>query len=199
MKRLTTRKLVLYALFIALIFVLGLTPLGLIPLGFINVTILCIPTIIGTIVLGMKGGLLLGFFFGLASTLSAFGVSLVPQSALAAMLLGASPVYVIVMCFVPRLLVPVVTSLVYRLSSRNGRTSVGVVPAAILGSLTNTVFYLGLMLLFFTISGLDSTPVLAIIGGTGLIAGSLEALAAALIATPCVAALMKLNQSGEGK
>ena len=59
--------------------------------------------------------------------------------------------------------------------------------------MTNTVFYLGLMLLFYTMAGLDSAPVLGIIGGTGIIAGSLEAVAAAVIATPCVLALNKIN------
>lgn len=43
-----THHLVLTALFVALILLLGFTPLGLIPLGFINVTILCVPVIIGT-------------------------------------------------------------------------------------------------------------------------------------------------------
>jgi len=197
MKKMATRKLVLYALFIALIFLLGLTPVGLIPLGFINVTILCIPTIIGTIVLGMKAGILLGFFFGLASTLSAFGISMVPQSALAAALLGVSPLDVIVMSFIPRLLVPVVTSLVYQLCCRKKQHALAVAPAAVLGSLTNTVFYLGLMLLFYTMAGLDSAPVLGIIGGTGIIAGSLEAVAAAVIATPCVMAIRKMYKAGK--
>ena len=52
------------------------------------------------------------------------------------------------------------------------------------------------MLLFFVICGLDSAPVLAVIGGTGLIAGSLEAAAAALIATPVVAALSRMGITG---
>ena len=71
MERNKVRKLVLYALFVALIFVLGLTPVGLIPLGFINVTLLCIPTIVGTVILGLKAGLVLGFFFFLAISIVA--------------------------------------------------------------------------------------------------------------------------------
>lgn len=193
MQRISTKKLVLYALFIALTLLLGLTPLGLIPLGFINVTILCIPVVIGTIVLGLKAGLLFGACFGLASTLSAFGLSMAAQSGLAAALLAVNPFYVLLLCFVPRLLVPVVTYSVYKLATKNGQGSLRVIPAAIAGSLTNTVLYLGLLLVFFTLAGLDSTPILAIIGGTGLIAGSLEALAAALIATPVVRVLLKIK------
>lgn len=193
MRRISTQKLVLYALFIAFTLLLGLTPLGLIPLGFINVTILAIPVIIGTIVLGLKAGLLFGACFGLASTLSAFGLSMAAQSGLAAALLAVNPFYVLALCFLPRLLVPVVTHAVYRLSTKNGQNSVGSIPAAIAGSLTNTVFYLGLLLLFFVMAGLESAPILAIIGGTGIVAGSCEAIAAALIATPVVRAIQKIT------
>ncbi|HWR24522.1 MAG TPA: ECF transporter S component [Feifaniaceae bacterium] len=182
----------MYALFIGLIFFLGLTPWGLIPLGFINVTVLCIPTIVGTLVLGLKAGLLFGFFFGAASLMSVLGLSMVPPSLLAGALLAKNPVFAVLMCFVPRMLVPVTTHLIYRLANRRKRTTLSVVPAAVVGSLTNTVFYLGLMLLFYALSGLDSTPVLGIIGGTGLIAGTMEAVAAAVIATPAVLALNKL-------
>lgn len=48
------------ALLAALIILLGVTPIGLIPLGFINVTILCLPVIIGTLLLGLRTGLVLG-------------------------------------------------------------------------------------------------------------------------------------------
>ena len=193
MRRSNVQNLVIHALFIALIFVLGLTPVGLIPLGFINVTILCIPTIVGTLALGLKSGLVLGFFFGSVSLLSALGLSLTPPSGLAQMLLGANPFFLVLMCYIPRLLVPVVTHFTFRLLTRKKENGLAAAPAAALGSITNTVFYLGLMLLFFVICGLDSKPVLATIGGTGLIAGSLEAVAAAVIATPVLAALKKLR------
>ena len=63
-----TTRFTLTALFAALVFLLGLTPLGLIPLGFIYVTILAMPVIIGTLVLGLRTGLLLGLAFGGVST-----------------------------------------------------------------------------------------------------------------------------------
>ena len=95
-----TRQLTLTALFIALVVLLGLTPLGLIPLGFINVTILHIPVIIGALVLGLKGGLILGCAFGLVSTLRAFGIPL-PASALVSNLMAESPLLVVVMSMLP--------------------------------------------------------------------------------------------------
>ena len=59
----STYRLTLTALFVALILLFGLTPVGLIPLGFINVTILCVPVVAGTLILGLKTGLLLGACF----------------------------------------------------------------------------------------------------------------------------------------
>ena len=178
------------ALLMALVFILGMTPLGLIPLGFINVTILCVPVIIGAILLGARSGLLLGLCFGTASTLSMLGISLTPPSALASTLFAASPVCALLMCYVPRLLVPMAALGVYRLLE--GHSKKLVLPlAAAAGSLTNTVLYLGLMLLFYAMNGLDSAKILGLIAGTGLIGGGCEAIAAALIVTPVVLALRK--------
>ena len=103
------------ALLMARVFVLGMTPLGLIPLGFINVTILCVPVITGALVLGARSGLLLGLCFGTASTLSMLGISLTPPSALASTLFAASPACALIMCYAPRLLVPMAALGVYKL------------------------------------------------------------------------------------
>ncbi len=189
-----TRNLALAAIFLALILLLGLTPIGLIPLGFVNVTTLCIPVIVGTLLLGLKTGLVLGLCFGAISAMSAFGIYGTP-SALASALVAASPVLAAVMCFLPRLLIPVTTHFVYKLIARDREAYVRAVPvAAVAGSLTNTVFYLGLMLLFYVIMGINSEKVMALIGGTGLIAGTSEAIVAALLSTPILAALWKLTK-----
>ena len=65
--------------------------------------------------------------------------------------------------------------------------------AAVAGSLTNTVFYLGLMFLFYVLTGLDVQKVALLIGGTGLIAGTSEAVVAALLVPPIVLALKRLH------
>ena len=188
------RAFVLAALFIALILLLGLTPVGMIPLGFINISLLAVPVVIGTLVLGLKKGLLLGLCFGAISALSAFGIYGTP-SALAAALVAASPLMAALMCFVPRLLIPVIAWAVYGLVSRRQARCIRAIPfAAAAGSLTNTVFYLGLMLLFYVLAGINSEKVLALIGGTGLIAGSLEAVANALVSTAVMAALWKVKK-----
>ena len=173
---------VLLALFVALIVLLGFTPLGLIPLGFINVTILCVPVVVGTLYMGWKNGLILGLAFGLTSFISA----LIKPSTLVGTLMGAPPLLVAVMSILPRLCVPLAAWGVYSLL-RKKQEHVAVMAASVVGSLTNTVLYLGLMLLFYIICGIDATGVLSLIGGTALLAGSCEV-------TPILAALKRVRK-----
>ena len=187
-----TRELVQTAIFVALILLLGLTPIGMIPLGFINLSLLGIPVVIGTLLLGLRRGLLLGLCFGAVSAMKAFGLFGAPSTLVAA-LMAQSPVLAMIMTFLPRLLVPVTTQLCYHAASGRMKLRRAVAIAAAAGSLTNTVFYLGLMLLFYCIMGIDSARVLALIGGTGLIAGSAEAVVNALISVPVLGALWKTD------
>ena len=201
-----TYQLAITGLFIALVLILGLTPLGLIPLGFVNLTILHIPVIIGTILLGLKTGLVLGACFGIVSTLCLLGLSLTPASALGYTLFAANPLYAVLMCIVPRLLVPLNAYLVYKLVAHGREKCIYAVPvAAIAGSVTNTVFYLGLMYAFYYLAGLDlgmlaeklGVAGLSFVGIIGAIAaggGGMEALAAALISPPIAAAVWKIKK-----
>lgn len=182
------KNMVLLAVFVALIFLLGQTPLGLIPLGFCNVTILVIPVAVGTMYMGLKSGLLLGLAFGATSLVSAF----IKPSALVATLMAANPFLTIVMTILPRLCVPVTIYLVYKLMAEKWPHVAAAVSAAV-GSLTNTVLYLGLMLLFYVICGIDNTTVLTTIAAVAGGAGPAEAAAAAIICPPVVAALKKMR------
>ena len=66
-----TKGLTQVALFAALIFLMAFTPfLGYIPLGFTRATIIHIPVIIGSLVLGPGKGAFLGGVFGLTSFLN---------------------------------------------------------------------------------------------------------------------------------
>ncbi|MDD7446048.1 MAG: ECF transporter S component [Clostridiales bacterium] len=183
---------VLTALFVALTLMLGLTPLGLIPLGPINLTILHIPVIIGTIFLGLRGGMLLGACFGIASTMAAFGVSLgAAQSGLALLVVTANPFLAICMCMIPRLMIPIVTHLAYTALRGKGEKR-AVACAAVAGSLTNTVLYLGIMYLLFVTLHLDVQRwANAILTATALAGAFGEAPVAAILAVPVTAALFK--------
>ncbi len=186
--RKSLREFVLLSLFVALIFLLGLTPIGLIPLGFCNVTLLCIPVSVGAIYFGWKKGLLLGLAFGAASFVSA----LTRPSALVETLMGANMFYVIVMTFLPRLVVPLTVAGVYALLAKKQKHVAAAVAAAC-GSLTNTVLYLGLMLLFYTLCGIDNSAVLTTIAAVAGAAGPAEAIAGAIICPPVLAAVSRIR------
>ena len=189
MARKQLNNLVLLALFVGLIFLLGQTPLGMIPLGWCNVTLLVIPVAIGTIYMGLKSGLVLGLAFGATSMVSA----LIKPSVLVGTLMGASPLAVVVMTFLPRLCIPLVIRGVYTLLAKKQK-HIAVAVAAACGSLTNTVLYLGLMLIFYMMAGIDNTAVLTAIGATAGGAGPCEAIAAALICPPILTALWRIRR-----
>lgn len=189
MARKQLNNLVLLALFVGLIFLLGQTPLGMIPLGWCNVTLLVIPVAIGTIYMGLKSGLVLGLAFGATSMVSA----LIKPSVLVGTLMGASPLAVVVMTFLPRLCIPLVIWGVYKLLAKKQK-HIAVAVAAACGSLTNTILYLGLMLIFYMMAGIDNTAVLTAIGATAGGAGPCEAIAAALICPPILTALWRIRR-----
>ena len=186
--RKSLKDFVLLSLFVALIFLLGLTPIGLIPLGFCNVTLLCIPVAVGTMYFDWKRGLLLGLAFGSTSFVSA----LIKPSALVETLMAANMFYMIVMTFLPRLIVPLVVAGVYALLKKRQR-HVAAAAAAACGSITNTVLYLGLMLLFYTLCGIDNTAVLTTIAAVAGAAGPAEAIAGAIICPPVLAAVSRIR------
>lgn len=186
-------RMVLAALFTALIILFGLTPIGMIPLPSIKISLLGVPVIIGTMLLGLAWGEFFGLCFGLVSLYTAFTA----PSGFVALLMPITPVGIVFMCIVPRLLIPLVAHCFYRLTTKNGTKKWAIAVSAAAGSLTNTIGYLGVMLALFLIHGLDSTAVVAIIGGTGLIAGGLEAATVAIIAVPVLNALQNLNKRKE--
>ncbi|MDD3142530.1 MAG: ECF transporter S component, partial [Lachnospiraceae bacterium] len=66
-----TLGMVQVALFSAIIVILAFTPfLGYIPLGFTRATIIHIPVIIGSLMLGPKKGAVLGGVFGMTSLIN---------------------------------------------------------------------------------------------------------------------------------
>lgn len=184
-----TRKIVITALMIALMLVLQLTGVGLIKLGVVNITFYCTIIAIGTLVLGWKSGVTLGAAFTAISLWSA----LQAPSALVAPLMAASVPMVCLMSFLPRILVPLVTYILHGAlvkAKMNDKLAIAISAAA--GSLTNTVLYLGLMLVGYAVTVADYAGLLTTVGSIALAAGLPEAAAAAIVATPVVVALKKI-------
>ena len=122
MNKTHTKDLVLVALFSAVILIMAFTPMiGYIPLGFTRATIIHIPVIIGSVILGPKKGAFLGFLFGLTSlinntinpTVTSFAFT--PFFSLG----NAEPSWLsLIVCFVPRILVGVVPYYVRKLTKK---------------------------------------------------------------------------------
>lgn len=195
-----TRELVLLAMFSGILFLLAFTPIGLIDLPLIKATILHVPVIIGSILLGPKKGAFLGFVFGLTSILkntmvpSALSFAFSPFIPVPGLDHG-SP-WALVICFVPRILVGVTPWLVFRgakqlfgSKSAAGRAS-GMAFAAVAGAFTNTILVMGLIFLVFrqayaVMKGIPVDAVLGVILGIVGANGLPEAVVAAVI-TPAV-------------
>lgn len=199
------QEMVLTALFTALLLLMGFTPLGLIDLPIIKATILHVPVIIGSVLLGPWRGAFLGGVFGaislwkntMAPSLLSFAFSpLVPLPGE-----GHGSAWAIVICFVPRILVGVLPWFVVKLfelipANKTAVRSAGCVVAGALGSAVNTILVMGLMGLtlggsFAAAQGVAGDAVwggiLAIVFANGIP----EAIAAAVITPVIVLALTK--------
>ena len=191
------RKMVVIAMLSGICLFLGLTGLGFIPLPLFKLTILHLPVIIGAIVEGPVVGGSIGLIFGLFSIYQNITAP-TPMSPF---------FYNPLVSIVPRVLIGVISYYVYKIiKSRFKSTKVSISIAAILGSLVNTIGVLGtIYLLYFkdyalilmdkgTISSNSinavTTALLTIIGTNGIA----EAILSALIVTPIVIAIFKMQK-----
>lgn len=194
------QSLAILAMFTAVIFLLTFTPLGLIDLPVIKATVLHVPVIIGSILLGPRKGAFLGGMFGLASlmkntlvpNLSSFVFSpFIPVPGLD----RGSP-WALFVCFVPRILVGVSPWLVYALfrhlpgGRRAGVQTGAMALAGVVGAITNTALVMGLIGVVFTdaYAAAQGIPVETVAGFIlGIVAanGIPEAVVAAVV-TPAV-------------
>ena len=199
-----TKGLVQMAIFAALIVVLAFTPfIGYIPLGFTRATIIHIPVIIGSLILGPKKGAVLGGVFGLTSfinntlnpTLTSFVFT--PFYSLGEYSGGSGSV---IICVIPRILIGVVPYYVYHLvkkmSKNDGVSYAGLIAAGLSGALTNTLLVMNLIFVFFrdayaSANGVAANAVYGFILSIIGINGVPEAIVAAVITLVLGKTLMK--------
>ena len=153
------RFLAILSIFTAIIIIMTFTRIGFINLIIINATIVHIPVIIGSIVLGARGGAILGFMFGFSSFLNAtlnpgltsFAFS--PLIPIPGQTHGT--IWALAIAFIPRIMVGVIPSLVYNFlknlfnpKSKNKFDIINIAIAAIIGSFTNTILVLSGFFIF---------------------------------------------------
>lgn len=200
-----TKRLVEFAVLLAMEVIIAFTPLGTIQVGPIAATLGHIPVIIAAIVLGTGAGAGMGFVFGLLSFL--YWTFVQPANPSAIMFTPFcqfgdihGSAWSLVICFVPRILIGVVAgetcSFVKR---RTGKDGLAYGLAGALGSAVTTVLVLGLTYLLigrtFMLANTGSAEqwfsiLLALIGTTVLTNGLPELVLGAVVAVDVGYALM---------
>lgn len=209
MKNNSLSEFVKTALLTAIIFLLTFVPgIGYIPINpVINVTIIHIPVIIGSVVLGAKKGAFLGFMFGLSSFIKNTFFSTSAMSFVFNPLFHistgyyAGALYALIICFLPRILVGVVPYFVYT-ALKKKITEVGsLLTAGVLGSMTNTILVMGFIGIFFKneyakmLGEKAANGVFAFIGATICTNGIAEAVVAAILSATVAKALLTVKKS----
>ena len=165
--------------------------LGNIPIPPLNPTIIHITVIVAAFVLSTKDGMLVGLVWGLARMIKAYTLPASPLD----LLLWTNPVIAVV----PRVMVGLVAGLVFHAFLKRKQEKRGMVVAAVLGSLTNTVLVLGFIALFYgneyaDALSIDPSNLLKVLAGIVATNGVGEAVAAGLIAPFIATALMKVRR-----
>lgn len=202
------RELVLTALFAAIIILLAFTPFGYIQLPVVKATIIHVPVIIGSILLGPKRGAILGGLFGLTSMISGtmtptlLSFAFTPFIPVPGTAHGSA--LALVVCFLPRILVGIVPYYVYRLVQKLFKNNskgeyFSLLLGGISGALTNTVLVMGLIYILFresyaTAKNIPVDAVSAAVLGVVGMNGVPEALVAAAITVAVCKPLLHLRR-----
>lgn len=191
MKNSKTLYMVEMALLISIIILMAFTPLGYLKTVGIEITFIMIPVVIGSVLLGEKAGMILGGVFGITSFIQCFGMS-----QFGAALLGINPVFTFLTCMIPRLLMGYFSGLAYKLLRKSENKLVPFGAAALVGPLTNTLFFVGMVIVLFG----NSEFIMGLRGGMNVIAffaafvglnGVIEAVTSFVISTGILTALKK--------
>lgn len=141
-KKNKTYRIAILGILTAIIILQNFIPfLGYIPIPPLNPTIIHITVIVAAFVLGTKEGMIVGTVWGVVRLIKAYTL---PTSALD-LLLFTNPIISIV----PRILVGLVAGVTIHLFRKRKKESLGMVIGGVLGSLTNTIFVLGFIALFY--------------------------------------------------
>lgn len=183
------------AMLVALLMIFCFTPIGFLKIGIVEITFNMIPVVIGAIVIGPAAGAFLGALFGAASFWQCFG-----QSTFGTLLFGVNPFFTALICFVPRILAGLLPGLIFRAMTKKKDNIAAYFVSAAVGSLTNTVLFVGGFCLLFkdTMLGMASdnglSP-LAFIATAFLLNAAVELVANTAIVAAVSKAVTKAEKS----
>lgn len=139
------------ALLVSLELVLGFTPLGFVAIPPVSITTMHIPVIICSIILGPSAGAILGLTFGIISLISATtGASLSPIDLLFSPFASGHPIYSLIMCIVPRVLLGIIPAYIYKfLYSLIKNRFFTIAISSAVATICHTLLVLGCLSIFF--------------------------------------------------
>lgn len=159
MKQTKTKQLTLTAIFIAFILLFALTPIGFINFGVIRATLVHVPVIIGSIILGPRIGAFLGAIFGTMSLI----INTTAPTLLSFVFSPFIPVIgtnhgswlALIICFIPRILIGIIPYYLWKWiqnrswnqSKNNQRISLFAIGT--LSSLIHTILVMNLIYFLF--------------------------------------------------
>lgn len=181
------------AVLIAIEVIIAVTPLGSLPaIGPIVMTIAHIPVIIGAVVLGLKGGLIMGIVYGVLSFLV---WTFMPPSPIAFLFtpfysLGeiSGNFWSLIICFVPRILIGLLTyfliNVIYRVSKNKFVCNFF---GAFVGNFISSLILLAFVYIFFgqayaSVLGIEYGAVIGVITTTLLTSAIPESILGGLVA-----------------
>lgn len=144
-ERRKTLRMTQIAMIGAIIVLMAFTPLGYLKIGPLSITFLTIPVVIGAILMTPADGAILGGIFGITSFAQCFGMD-----AFGTALMAYNPLFTAIVCILPRVLIGLFAGLVnQKLEKTSLNKTVSYAISALVGALTNTVFFVGLLILLF--------------------------------------------------
>lgn len=184
-----TRYITRLAVLLAIEIVLTVLNIGNIPIGPIVATIYQVPVIIGAVLLGTTAGCILGGAWGLLC----FYLAVTGQTTdiVALGIIQQNVLMYFVIAFVPRFLVGLFSGLLFKGLSRvfsEKKNWLSCCITGVVGSLTNTVLYLGALYIFVKgllaeLYNIDIGAVGAMVMGVALSNGLVEAAVSGVIVT----------------
>ncbi|MCY6371609.1 ECF transporter S component [Clostridium ganghwense] len=188
-RRMGTRKLTTLAMLSAIAVILGFTPLGIIPIPPVGATIMHIPVIIAAVLEGPVIGAIMGLIFGVLSIIRAVTTGNILLVAFLNPLVSV----------VPRILIGVGAYYAYKLvPGKSESIKVGV--AAALGTLINTLGFLGMMFLLYAEPFAKANKIAVdtvgkTILGIGITHGIPEIIVAVIITVGVIMAVKKVRKN----
>ncbi len=206
-----TYEMVLTGLFMAIIIIMAFIPfLGYINLVVIKATLIHVPVIIGSVILGPKKGGFLGFVFGCTSLINnTMNPSLLSFAFSPFYSVGevGGNFFSVIICFVPRILVGVVPYFVFvgirkLCKNKKGGEWLALPLAGIVGAVTNTLLVMHLIYFCFSeqfaaAKEIALSAVYNAIVGIIFANGVPEAIVAAVLVTAIGKVLLGLDKTVE--